>query len=140
MTNKIFYKNRLVAEAEGLLVVTDKLVSIHETRCYHFCIPESEMRWVEPMKRIKESVLQYARRFKILRRIDKSGSRIAFKTPDEAMENLRFLKEKQLYHLAREQAFIEKFLSTERFDGHRVGLLIPESKDLVNEYLNFEDY
>ena len=41
MIKKItLYKQKLYAEEEGLVVQTDKFVSIHETPCFYFCVED----------------------------------------------------------------------------------------------------
>ncbi len=139
MTETIFYKKRLVAEEDGLLVVTDKLVSIHETPCFHFCIPEHDRRHIEVYRPREESELYYARRRKMLKRVSKKGSRIAFETEEKALEHLKMLKRKQLGHMKRESVFIEKFLSSEELEkAGRDRSRVPGSSQLVNEYFNFD--
>jgi hypothetical protein len=138
MPSKVFYKKILVPDEEGLMVVTRKFVSIHETPCFYFCVPESSL-WLIRLLPIKdESGLQYARRTKILRRISKSGSRIAFDNEEEALNHLIFLKEKHLYHVKRDVAFIEKFLMGEKLDKYGEYSVVPNSKELVHKYLSFD--
>lgn len=138
MENMTFYKKRLVADEDGLTVVTDKLVSIHETKCFHFCIPDFEHRIIGAMKTREETPLQYAKRRKILKRISKTYSRIAFDTEDAALANLKFLKKRQLQHLRRDIAFNEKFLSTDALEHQGSLSIVPGSRDLVHEHFCFD--
>jgi len=137
-TPKKFYKKRLVAEEDGLIVVTDSLISIHETRCFHFCMPEREVSNYRLLKRRDESLLDYAKRRKMLKRIDKQGSRIAFETEEKALDHLRFLKRKQLRHMERDKAFIETLLATENIDPCAQMFTIPDSRDLVHQHFVFD--
>lgn len=135
---KVFFKKRLCAEESGLIVFTDRFVSIRETECFHYCIPEKYFHLIASLKRKDESEIQYAKRFKVLKRIHKDGSRIAFETEEKAMEHLRFLKRKQLNHMQRETKFIEKFLGSETLNPDGPYERVPDSYDLVHDYLRFD--
>lgn len=132
--DEVFYKNRLEPDERGLLVVTDEYVSIHETRCFHFCVLKS----FRPYLHNGETLLQAARRRKALKRIDKRRSRIAFKTKKEALDHLRFLKRRQLEHMKRNAAFINKFLECEDLEKYGPMQLVPDSNGLVSEFCVFD--
>ncbi len=134
---KVFYKMRLVPAEEGLVIVTDQWVSMHETPCYHFCVPAGEKRIMHLFHSKDETDLAYAKRKKKLKRISKDNGRFAFDSKDKALEHLKFLKRKQLVHMKRDALFIEKFLSTPDVQLSK-NHLIPESKDLVHEHYVFD--
>lgn len=141
MSGENFYRKRLIPDIGGLVVVTDTFVSIHETPCFHFCVAEFRARMINILKKPEESAIQYCRRTKILKKISKDSSRIAFKTEEQALKHLRFLKVRQLGHLTRDKAFVEKFLATKDEDLKKNcrGLAVPDSKELVNEFFVFEE-
>lgn len=134
---KIFYKKRLIPDEAGLVVWTNKWVSIHETQCFHYCIPE-HYHSIGLRPREGETLLQAAKREKILKRVSKVGSRFAFDTEEKAMDHLRLLKRKQASHMAREMKFIEHFLQCERFEQDGDQQLVPDSRDLVLEHFRFD--
>lgn len=138
MSEKVFYKKRLIPDESGLIVVTEKLFSIHETDCFYFCIPEFWKKILAVRNFIGETKIAYARRKKILRRISKSGSRIAFETETQALDHLRMLKRRQVEHLRREEAFIEKFLTADKLEKHLDWSVVPDSAELVRLYLRFD--
>ena len=138
MIHTTFYKKRLIPQGDGLIVWTEKFISVHETVCFHFCVTEYCFRLMFALKRKNESPIQYGRRMKCLKRIAKSGSRIAFKSESEALDNLRFLKRKQLNHIKRDQIFIETFLACEELEQHGSEQRVPSSADLVREYYQFD--
>lgn len=85
-----------------------------------------------------ETELQIAKRKKLLKRIAKGNSHFAFLTEEEALEHLRMLKRRQVMHMKRELAFIERFLECEKLSNHGIWLLVPNSSELVGEYLMFD--
>lgn len=135
--SKIFYKKRLIPDEEGLLVWTEKWVSIHETPHFHYCIPdfvhEIGLRPIEG-----ETLLQAAKRRATLKRVAKAGSRFAFDTEEKALERLRFLKGKHVSHMKREMKFIEHFLKCEKLEQYGEQQLVPGSRGLVLEHLRFD--
>lgn len=133
----VFYKMRLVPSEEGLEIITSEFVSIHETPCFHFCIPKLEKQMIRILKRSDESALVYSRRKKILKRVSKTNSRFAFDSKEKALKHLKFLKTKQLCHMRRDILFIEKLLSSSDDDLTSIGP-IPDTKELVREYFVFD--
>lgn len=133
----VFYKMRLVPADQGLEIVTTEWISLHETPCFHFCVPANEGRILHLFHSDKETDLAYAKRRKMLKRISKTNSRFAFDDKDKALEHLKLLKRKQLGHMKRDISFIEKFLSTPDEDLKSIGP-IPCTKDLVHEHFVFE--
>lgn len=139
MSDKIFYRKRLAVEEEGLTVRTEEWISIHETRCFHFCVPKNSFHLITRLNRRGESALSYARRIKQLKRIDKRCSRFAFETQEQALDHLRMLKRRQLQHMERDRACIEAFLGADNFETSRLGdALVPGSSDLVHEHYRFD--
>lgn len=124
---------RLCPTEDGLQVVTDKWVCVHETDCFYHCVPS----WNEGLFTVLG--LKALRKRKQLKRIAKVNGRFAFDTKEKALEHLRFMKRRQLIHLKREQAFVEKFLDTENLEGYRTDwMLVPGSKELVNKHFVFD--
>ena len=138
MDETVFYKKRLTTEECGLVVVTDKFISIHETRCFHFCVPSHRLRTLKHFLQKDETLIQRARRTKCLRRVSKQGSRIAFTTEEEALKHLKFLKKRQLSHMKRETRFVSKFLETDDLEEYGPNHRVPDSEELVREYCVFE--
>ncbi len=136
--SKIFYKKRLVPEERGLLVVTDEYISIHETKCFYFCIHKNIYRISKTYNHSKEMLLQHCRRSKVLKRVAKSGSRFAFATEKEAFEHLKFLKQRQLSHIKRDAALIKAFLDCQHLEKYGPFQKVPNSNDLVREFYVFE--
>jgi hypothetical protein len=137
MSGNVFYKMRLVPAEQGLEIITDVWVSIHETPCFHFCVRNSEQRIIHLFHGKNETDLQYAKRTRMLKRVSKSNSRFAFDSRNKALEHLKFLKKKQLYHMKRDMSFIKKFLSTSDEDLNSTGP-IPDTKELVREHFVFD--
>lgn len=135
---KVFYKKRLFPVESGLAVTTEKWISIHETKCFHFCIHDRNLGFIEYLNHKGETGLQKARRLKLLKRVSKDCSRFAFETEDEALEHLRFLKRKQKVHMTRDLAFIERFLAAESLVSDSGMELVPNSKDLVGHHFIFD--
>lgn len=146
---KEFYKMRLTDSEDGLMVITDVFVSIHETPCFYYCIHASAKGFFNSvLMRKGETKLHYANRKNIkVRRIHKHGSRIAFETEDQAFDHLRMLKRKQINHMRRQielnAAFIDKCEGvsdlTDVYSSdickHRV---IPFTDDLCKEYFLYD--
>lgn len=135
---KTFYRKRLVPDEAGLLVVTERWVSIHETPCFHYCVTDWSL---DLMLRVggPGGLLATARRRRQLKRIHKEGSRFAFETEEQALDHLRFLKRRQLRHLEREQKMVEAFLEAEKLKSTGGdGDLIPGTEDLVHSYYVFD--
>lgn len=136
----LFYKMDLHPEEDGLNIYTHQFTSIHETPCFHFCVRTNELSYVKCWLQEGEALLQCAKRKgnKIFR-IDKKNSRIAFDTEQKAFENLQYRKQLQLRHMRRELEFCKEFLS--KTEGKKFSDFsgpIPETQDLVLEYLRFD--
>lgn len=143
---KIYYKMTLAPTEDGLSIRVRRWVSIRETLCMDYCVPESELQGVQIRSRIDNKTLfEAAKNEKYCRRIHKTNSRIAFPTEQAALENLRFLKRRQLGHMERDQRFIQRFLDDTRekdiddFPADRWGLrTLPDTDELVHEYYHFD--
>ena len=135
---QVFYRKRLYPMEEGLSVVTEKWVSIHETHWFDFCVSEHNLSFLQCIKRKDETSFQCARRLKYLKKVAKNCSRFAFETEEEALENLRFLKRRQHIHLTRELKFIKAFLAAETLIPRNEMEVVPESQDLVCSLVNFD--
>ena len=139
MKYKKLYKMFLGEDPQGLVVQTREFIVIHETECYFFYISSSNEYMLSTGLRNKgESEIQYARRKKIVKRVQKGSFRSVFETKEKALEHLKFMKERQLSHMIRQKAFIDAFLNCEKLDDFCGMLLVPDTEDLVNEYLNFD--
>src|SRR5699024_1079237 len=124
-----------------------RLISIHESRLYHFCVTEGAIVNINVNCSTEgESVLQKAGRLKIRDyRIHKSSRRVAFYTEEEAFEHLRLRKRKQLRHLERDIEFAKAFLritdgaSLDEFQSDPpIGRIVPNTEELVNEHYRFD--
>lgn len=133
---KVFYKKTLGASEEGLRILTKKWVSIYETPFFHFCIPEHEVKYLNVLRNKSETVLDYSRRRKFLKKIAKTRSRYAFDTEEQALAHLKFLKRKQLEHIKRDMTFIRRLLSAPE-DQLSSGLIL-ETEELVREHYIFD--
>jgi hypothetical protein len=138
MKGTTLYKKRLSPSEDGLEIITDKWVCIHETPCFYFCVPDRVVQTINALKRKDETILAYAKRCKYLKRINKDNSRFAFTDEGAALEHLRLLKRKQLGHMKRDMEFIECFLAADDLEPGRYGEMVPDSKELVNSYFVFD--
>lgn len=141
--DKTFYKMRITPDEDGLVVITDKWLSIHETPCFHYCIREHNKGLMKiTFNTIKGMPLQTAKKKGIrVKRISKDCSRFAFDTEEKAFEHLRFLKRKQLGHMKRDIKFLKLFLSEATgLDALEKGLYatVPNTKELVHEHYAFD--
>lgn len=143
MSGKIFYKFAIEAHEEGLAVGMRRFISIHETPCYCYCLAEFQHHLMNchlSNKKPKETMLQFAKRDgRPVKRIAKSGGRFAFQTQEEALERLKYLKRKQVKHMERELAFLNRFLEVDPAlsDLERKSdfyMLIPGTAELVGQY------
>lgn len=135
--SKVFYRMRLLPDTYGLTVNIEEWVSIRETDCFCFCVG----KWAYNAYKNIESDIDAVRQAKkngSLKRIAKKNSRFAFESKDEALEHLKLLKKKQLWHMEKDRKFIRHFLKCERFEDKGNYLLLPDSKELVNEYYVFD--
>lgn len=146
---KEFYKMRLTDSKDGLMVITDVFVSIHETPCFYYCVrADAKGFFNSALMRDGETKLQYAKRKNIkVRIIHKHGSRIAFETEKQALEHLQMLKRKQIQHMRRQIEFNSVFLDKCKSVGdlnnvyssdickHRV---IPFTDDLCKGYFLYD--
>jgi len=147
----IFYKMKIVVEETGLTIITNKFHSFHETECFHFCIQGFNKGFLaHPLMDESKTILQNLKRMNIrVYRIHKSGSRIAFKTEQEALDNLIMMKIRHINHMERDIEFYRAFLSVmketklneldERYKSDMQSFRsVPETEDLVNEHFVFD--
>lgn len=104
----VFYRKELMRQGDGFNIVTEKYKCIHETKCYYYCVPSFLFDSTEDYYKSKENVKTD---IKWARKIDKRGSKIAFSTEKEAMDNLIYRKKYRLFFLNKEADFLVKFLS-----------------------------
>lgn len=139
MKRKNLYKMFLGEDELGLVVVTKEFLVIHETECYFFYIPSFYEYMLSPGRRNDgESEIQYARRHKIVKKVQKGSFRSVFETKDKALRHLKLMKTRQLRHMERQRLFIRSFLSCENLESVGDMLLVPNSRDLVLEYISFD--
>lgn len=102
----IFYRCTLEPSEGGLIVLTTVFESVRETPCLFLCVQQREASYARslgfPFQKINE-------RFKV-RRIHKSGSRVAQPTIAEALESLKRRKRHQIGHASREIEVAQAFL------------------------------
>ena len=144
-----YYRAKLLADEDGLCVFFERYASVHETESYSYCVPEGDIPRVKGLSNFEKiSMLKAAKQLKLMKRVHKSGGRFAFANKQDALSNLLFRKRRQIKHMLREirfaEALIDKVMCVEdlRLD---TGLntisdwhIVPETKDLVREYLVFE--
>lgn len=157
---KTFYKASMIATEEGLAVRFVKFFSIRETEHVCFCLRKYDLDQGEMRVELATStdtleLVRLAKEKKMrVYRVAKRSARIAFPTKELAIEDLALRKRYQLRHLIREQAFCQKFLELKkdgsiqaaladqrnitRYDyAGTEDLTLPETDELVWEYLNF---
>jgi len=138
---KIYYKKRMVAAEEGLLIITERWISVHETPETHLCIEESALNRFKSAVSFNNNLSkqQVARKHFRAKRVHKTSSRFAFDSEDKALENLLFLKRLQLKHLERNAKFAECLLANhEDLQPYGNYQLVKNSSELVHEYLRFD--
>jgi hypothetical protein len=145
----IFYKMKLMSAEDGMTIYCNNFISIHETFCFHFCVSQWGFnRLSNDKSSSNECILRKAKRLGIkVRRICKSGSRIAFPTKNEAFNNLKFLKNLQIQHLQRDLDLIKTSLNIisdmayddleERPFNDESSATIPNTREIVHGYFNF---
>lgn len=140
----LFYRMSMHPDESGLVLITEKFVSLRETAHMHFCVSEFNHMRLRPNKDETEfEAAKRQERIKIVR-IHKQGSRIACKSEAEAFEALKYRKKRQVQHLRRDLAITEKFI--ELTDGKSVDDFlasgtyreIPDTSDLVNSFYRFD--
>lgn len=144
--NTIFYKMRMGPEERGLIMTTRRFISIRETEHIHFCIDEWNAGRITALALPGETPLKTAKRigFKTYR-INKSGSRIAFATEQQAFDHLILLKKKQLHHMRRDIELVTAFLgevNAKTVDDFQPDQLrtrvVPGTDELVSQYFTFD--
>jgi hypothetical protein len=139
----VFFRMTMQACEEGLAIFTKKFVSIKEAPQTHFCVDEYHYKILSAIK--TGSLMKNAkeRHYKIYR-ILKQGSRIASPTEEVAFSALRLRKYRQVRHLARDLAIVNKFLeitegkSVDDFIARGIQRDIPETSEIVNEFYRFD--
>lgn len=143
---EIFYRMRHAIDEQGINVITKKLVSIHESECWHWCVERSRVGYIRSRQREDESLLQAAKRggAKIYK-VAKEGSRVAFKTRPQAFDHLMMLKRKQINHMKREIEILEVLaekaagLDIESIKPGRYGeRVIPDTHEVVHNHYLFD--
>lgn len=119
---------KLYPDEAGLLISTEKWYCIRETDCFYHCVPEHN----------KLLSVDLAKKHNLLKRIAKTNSRFAFDTKEKALEHLRFMKRRQLIHLNRDIAFIERFLSQSEFERYGTCMRVNDSSELVGKHFRFD--
>lgn len=110
LQGKIFYKMHVELDTD-IIIRTDKYVSIHETPCFHYCIPEFMSSLMSQESLDNETDLKKAKRLNLnVKRISKDSSRFAFDTKEKAFEHLKLLKRKQIEHLQRNLKLMTMFI------------------------------
>lgn len=146
MFDKIFYKMRMAVSEGGLVILTEKWFSIHETPCFHYCVSEfGKGKWAWSSA-AEGTPLQIAKHKNIpVKRVSKESGRFAFDTKGKAFDHLRFLKKKQLAHIERDREFISAFLiatdgkpNIDRLTSDGYSSPIPNTESLVNSHFVFD--
>lgn len=109
------YKMRLFSLPDGGFEIFEETYGvIHESEQTLFCLVDWEFdNFHRCDTQEGETALQKAHRLHLrVRRVLKTGSRIAFPTRGEAFAHLKLLKRKQRQHLRRDLALVENFLGS----------------------------
>jgi len=137
----IFYKMSLEATEEGLAIFTRRYVSIRETEQMHFCVSEHDHKRLSVTK--DKSAFAKELGLKIYR-VHKRGSRIADATEQQAFEQLKIRKKRQIIHLMRNLAIVERFVADtegkdlDSFPDDGSLRVLPETSRLVNTHYRFD--
>lgn len=145
-----YFKAKLFYIETGVSVLFREFNEIHSTECYSYCVDNWNFPLPQSLKKEGETDLQLAKRigYKVIR-IHKTGSRVAFKTKDEAFEHLKYLKRLQLGHMKREidllQYFIDQvankelnFLQEDKTKYHNGTIhTVKESVYIVSQHYHF---
>ena len=143
-----FYKARLLTSPKGLQIWFNIYKSVHETNCCYFCV--SALDYQRAIRVINSSgngnpvtALNKSHAFTV-RRIMKSGSRIASKTKEDAISNLIYRTKLRINHLEREIKFCHSFLKNKDLltvdynDGRQLIMNVLNTKDTVDEFCIFD--
>ena len=145
-TMQEFYKMKLFPNEGGLCVHTEVYLSVHETPCFHFCIPEWRKNYIST-RLLSEGVSAYEqlkKRSTKFKRIAKINSRFAFDTKEKAYDQLVFMKKRQLVHLNRDIELLGAFMSFNKKGGYNDlesdhgQAFVPGTNDLVHEHYAFD--
>lgn len=142
---KKFYKMKLIPTEGGLSISENKYISLHETPCYHYCIPDWNMGMLKVSGEAGLSIYERAKvRNMKIHKIHKTSSRFAFETKELAYSNLLFLKKLQIIHMERDMKFLREFIKFndeskyEDLDSNNGQLFVPNTNDLVNKHYLFD--
>lgn len=112
-----FYRCELEPTIDGLMLRTITYVPVHTSPCFYWCVTKSNHRFLEGVE--GEANLKTAKKWhRRVRKIQKSGSRIAQPTKDEALESLRARKRWQIMHARREIEIAQAFLKSTKNKQH----------------------
>lgn len=145
-TMKEFYKMKLFPIEGGLCVHTEVYLSVHETPCFHFCIPEWQKHYISTHL-LSEGVSAHEQLKEIdvkLKRVAKINGRFAFDTKQKAYDQLLFMKKRQLIHLNRDIELLGAFISFNKESGYddlqseQGQSFVPETSELVHEHYAFD--
>ncbi len=117
---KMFYSMKLFPAEYGMEIYKTTFYAFHETPCFYFCCDEFNLNRMNCYPKIdKETQSQKAKRSRVdIKRIAKTGSRIAFDTEEKAFNHMIFMKERQVTHLKKQLEGLDlslNLLSGKRF-------------------------
>lgn len=144
---KKFYSMRLLPSEYGMEIFKTTFYAFHETPCFYFCAEEFNLNMMNCCRNFdKETQFQKAKRSRIeIKRVSKTGSRIAFDTEEKAFNHLIFMKEKQITYLKRDLEQLDlslNLLSGKRFNDlpkDRYGsVIIDGTQEFVSENYRFD--
>jgi len=142
-----FYAMKLIPTEYGMEIYKTTLFAFHETPCFYFCADEFNLNRMNRYPKIdKETQFQKAKRSKIdIKRILKTGSRVAFDSEEKAFNHLIFIKQRHMSHLKRKLEELDlslNLLSGKRFSDltkDRYGsVIIDGTQEFVSENYRFD--
>lgn len=142
----IYFRKEMVVAEEGISIFTKTFHSVYETEYFHFCVSERDIPFFQSFRKDgKESLFQFGKRIKRkIYRIAKRGSRIADATEDAAMASLRYRKTRQIKHLKRDLAIVERFVADTEgrqlrdFEVAGDFRTLAGTQELVNQFYRFD--
>lgn len=141
-----FYKAKMIVQEEGLAIWFDIYQSIHETEYYYFCVLALNFEQAKniinmnnkknPVTAVKDSG------FIKVKRIAKSGSRIAEPSKEDAIKNLIWRTKLRIGHMKRDIKFCNALvknhenLSIGYQSDKQLIMNVNGTKNLVHEFYN----
>jgi hypothetical protein len=138
-----FYKAKLLPSPQGLQIWLTIFKSIHETEHCYFCVQANDYARAKRAISLSNeknpvTALNKANTFRV-RKIMKSGSRVASKSKDDAIKNLVYRTTLRINHLELALKFCHAFLknkdnlNTDFDNGIQLIMNVENTEEVVNE-------